>query len=106
MIVDLRIYTAKPGRVPDFVAIYREYGWPLQKKYLGNCIGWFTGLEGQLNQVVHMWAYDSQSDREKRRLAMYEDPAWLDYLRRTGEADVLLHTENRLLSPTDFSPLR
>jgi hypothetical protein len=106
MIVDLRIYTTKPARVSDFVAIYREYGWPLQSKYLGRCIGWFTGLEGQINQIVHMWAFDSQADRETRRLTMYKDPAWADYMRRVGEADVLLHTENRLLSPTDFSPMR
>jgi hypothetical protein len=53
-----------------------------------------------------MWAYDSQADRETRRLTMYEDPAWLDYLRRVAESETLLHTENRLLSPTDYSPLR
>jgi hypothetical protein len=106
MIVDIRTYTTKPGRVVDFVDIYRQYGWPLQKKYLEHCVGWFSGLEGTLNQIVHIWAFDSQADREKRRLAMYEDPAWLDYLRRVKEADVLLHTENKFMSPTDFSPLR
>jgi hypothetical protein len=104
MIVDLRIYTVKPGRVGDFVAMYKEHAWPLQEKYLGNCIGWYTGLEGQLNQVVHLWAYESQADREKRRLAMNDDPAWKAYLRRMGDSGLLVHTENRLIAPTDFSP--
>lgn len=106
MIVDLRIYTVKPGRVGDFVKLYRDYGWPLQEKYLGRCIGWFTGLEGQLNQVVQLWAYDGQADREARRTAMNQDPEWQDYLRRMGESGLLLHTENRFLSPTEFSPLQ
>jgi hypothetical protein len=57
-----------------------------------------------LNQVVQVWAYDSQADRERRRLAMNEDPAWKAYLRRMGDSDLLLHTENRFLTPAEFSP--
>lgn len=104
MIVDLRIYTVKPGRVGDFVAMYKEHAWPLQMKYLGRCLGWYTGLEGDINQVMHLWAYDSQADREARRLAMNRDPEWIAYLRRMGKSELLLHTTNRIVSPTDFSP--
>lgn len=106
MIVDLRIYTVKPGLVNDYVVMYREHAWALQQRYLGRCLGWYIGLEGQLNQVVHLWGYDSQADRETRRIAMNGDPAWQAYLVRMGESGLLLHTENRLLSPAEFSPLR
>lgn len=104
MIIDLRIYTTKPNRTADFVALYKELAWPLQQKYLGRCLGWTTTIEGQLNQVVHMWAYDSQADREARRGAMAADPAWGAYLAAAAKADILVHMENRLLRPTDFSP--
>ena len=104
MIVDLRIYTCKPGKMSAFVAIYREHAWPLQQKYLGRCLGWYTTVEGALNRVVHLWAYDSQADREARRKAMAADPAWGEYMRRIEAADVLLDMENRLLAPTEFSP--
>jgi hypothetical protein len=104
MIIDLRIYTVKPGRVGDFVKMYQEHAWPLQVKYLDRCIGWYTGLEGQLNQIVQVWAYESQADRERRRIAMNEDPEWKSYLARMGESGLLLHTENRFLTPTEFSP--
>ena len=30
-------------------------------------------MEGALNRVVHLWAYDSQADRENRRKAMAAD---------------------------------
>lgn len=106
MIVDLRIYTVKPGRVGEYVKMYQEHAWPLQEKHLGRCLGWFAGVDGQLNQVVHLWAYDSMADREVRRTALNADPAWQDYLRRMGDSDLLLHTENRFLAPTDFSPLQ
>lgn len=104
MIVDLRIYTCKPNYLADFVALYKEHAWPLQQKYLGNCIGWYTTAEGTLNQVVHMWAYESQADRERRRDAMAADPAWQGYLARAKEAGYLVSMENRLVKPTDFAP--
>lgn len=104
MIVDMRIYTVKPGRVGEFVRMYKEHAWPLQRKYLGECLGWYTSVDGQLNQVVQLWRYDSMADREARRTAMSQDEAWTAYLRRMGESELLLHTENRFLAPTDFSP--
>ena len=106
MIVDLRIYTCKPNRMPAFVALYKEYAWPLQKTYLENCLGWYITVEGALNNVVHLWGYRDQADREARRNAMAADPAWGEYLRRAAEADVLVKMENRILRPTDFSPVQ
>ena len=106
MIVDLRIYTTKPNKMPAWVALYKEYGWPLQLKYLENCLGWYTTVEGELNTVVHLWGYKDQGDREARRTAMAADPAWAEFLRRGAEADLLLEQENRILRPTDFSPVQ
>ncbi len=106
MIVDLRIYTCKPNRMGDFVKIYQELAWPLQQKYLGRCLGWYTTVEGELNRVVHMWGYDSQADREARRKAMAADPAWGAYLAAAASADVLVNMENRILAPTVFSPVQ
>lgn len=106
MIVDLRIYTCKPNHVDAFVALYREHAWPLQQKYLGRCIGWYVTVEGQLNQVVHMWAYDSLADREAKRAAMAADPAWASYLKKAAEAGYLVHMENRIIRPAPhWTPL-
>lgn len=104
MIVDLRIYTCKANHLADFVALYKEHAWPLQQKYLVNCLGWYTVAEGPLNQVVHMWAYENQGERERRREAMAADPAWKDYMRRAKESGLLVSMENRFLKPTDFCP--
>lgn len=104
MIFDLRIYTTKPGRTAEFVALYKELAWPIQQKYLGRCVFWTTTAEGTLNQVVHCWAYDSQADREARRAAMVADPAWAEYQAASRKADLLVHMENRFLTPCDFSP--
>ena len=101
-IIDLRIYTTLPNRLPEFVALYEEKAWPLQIKYLENCLGWYTTVEGALNTVVHMWGYADQGDRERRRAAMAADPAWGAYLKAAGERGLLIKMENRMIKPTAF----
>ena len=81
MLVDIRIYTAAPGKLPAFVKLYEEKAWALQKKYLENCLGWYATVEGELNTVVHMWGYKDMADRQARRAAMAADPAWSAYLK-------------------------
>ena len=104
MIVDQRTYTVKPGMLADYVKLYQELGWPLQQKYLGTCLGWYTVAEGPLNTVVHMWRFDSQGDREQRRAAMVKDPAWQEFIAISKEKGYLLKQENVFLTPTSFSP--
>lgn len=103
MIVDLRTYTCKPFKTAQFVAIYEKLAWPLQKKYLGRCLGWYTSIEGPQHRVIHLWAYEDQADRESRRKAMIADPAFAEYIRVVEDADVLSSMENTIVSPTNFS---
>ncbi len=102
MIVDLRIYTTWPNKLAEFVALYEAKAWPLQLKYLENCLGWYSTVEGALNTVVHMWGYADQGDRERRRTAMAADPAWGEYLAEAGARGLLVKMENRLIKPTGF----
>ena len=104
MIVEQRIYTLHPGEVPEMVRLYGEEGLPLQEKYLGRFIGYFTAESGNLNQVVFLWGYDSADDRVARRDRLAKDPEWQKYLQKV--IPLLVKQENRLLKPTDFSPIR
>ena len=104
MIVELRIYTVHPGRVPDMVRLYGEEGLALQSRHLGTFLGYFTAESGNLNQVYFMWGYDGLDDRAARRARMAQDPEWQAYLQKV--IPLLVSQENRLLRPTDFSPIR
>ena len=106
MIADVRIYTCKPNKMGEFVKIYEELAWPLQQKYLGRNLGWFTTIEGELNTVVHIWGYENQADREARRNAMAADPAWGAYLAAVAKAECLVKMENRITRPTGFSAVQ
>jgi hypothetical protein len=52
----------------------------VQLKHLPHMVGYYFTEVGTLNLVVHLWAYESLDDREKRRAAMAADPAWQSYL--------------------------
>ena len=60
---------------------------------------------GPLNQVVHVWKYASQADREKKRDALMADPAFKEYLAKSRELGAHQSQECRILKSTSFSPL-
>jgi NIPSNAP len=104
MIVEERIYTLQPGKVPEMVRLYGEEGLPLQQRHLGKFIGYFTTESGNLNQIVFMWGFDSLDDRAARRARMAQDPEWQRYLAKV--VPLLVSQENRILTPASFSPIR
>ncbi|HKU09597.1 MAG TPA: NIPSNAP family protein [Bradyrhizobium sp.] len=105
MIIDLRTYMLSPGLLPDFLEKYEAEGLPIQKEYLGLPIGYFYTEIGALNQVVHMWGYESLADREQKRGRMEADPRWWDYRNRMTPFGHLSNQENKILKPARFSPL-
>ena len=104
MIVEMRTYTLKPLRTADFLNLYEQAALPLQLKYLGHLIGFYVSELGPLNQVVHLWGFDSLAERESRRLAMERDPGWTPYREALRDLDVILAQESKILKSTAFSP--
>ena len=102
MIVDIRTYKFQPGKMNAWLKLYEEYAWPLQQKYLGECLGFYTTIEGALNQVVHIWRYESQADREARRGAMTQDPGWAVFLEKVSKLDGFTSQENVMAKPAPF----
>ena len=105
MIVEQRTYTLKPLRAADYLSLYERMGLPLQTKYLGHLIGFFVSEVGPLNQVVHLWGFESLAERERRRKQMEADPEWPLFLNAVRELDVILQQETKLLRSVSFSPL-
>ena len=42
MIVDHRTYAVKPGKLNEYLKLYETEAYPLQLKYLGHNVGWYT----------------------------------------------------------------
>lgn len=106
MYVDHRTYTFKPLKMGKWLALYEEFGLPVQSKYLGNLIGFFQTEIGVLNQVVHLWGFDDLNERQRRRAEMAKDPAWHEFIRRNEELDAFQHQESKIVVPVRFSPIK
>lgn len=104
MIFDHRTYELQPGRLRDFLALYEKEGLPVQTRHLGQPFGYFTTEVGNVNEIVHIWAYQDMADRTRRRAAMAADPAWQAYLHKSRE--FMKHMNNKILVPTSFSPTK
>ena len=100
MIVEERIYTLKVGKVMEYFRIYEKTGLELQKKILGNLVGYYQTETGALNHLVHMWAYEDMNDRGRRRAELFSNPDWLRYIQESG--GLVERQENRILSPAPF----
>ena len=102
MIVEQRTYRLKAGTVRDYLRTYEAEGLPLQKKHLGRLVGSFFTEIGPLNEIVHLWAYDSLDDRAARRAALSADPAWVTYAPKIFAFIEI--QESKILVPAPFSP--
>lgn len=104
MIVEMRTYRLKPGAVPEYFRVYEAEGREVQMRILGNLIGYFHSEIGTLNQIVHMWGYESFEERQRRRALLAREPAWQSCL---PKLQALIETqENSLLLGAPFSPIR
>ena len=92
--------------MPKWIALYEQYGLPVQQKYLGNLIGFFQTEIGSLNEVIHLWGFDDLNERQRRRAEMAKDPAWHDFMRRNEELGALMNQESKIVIPVGFSPIK
>ena len=84
-LVEIREYRIRPKVRGLFWDNYREIGLPVQMRYLKNPLGFFFVDVGSPNVFVHMWGYESTSDREKARALLHDDNHWNDYVKMAHE---------------------
>jgi hypothetical protein len=106
VLVDVRTYRIKSGKTAAHLDIYEKHGFAAQVRHIGHPLCYLQSESGELNTVVHLWAYEDAADRAKKRAAMYADPEWQNYLRLTSDAGYTLSQQNNLMVPTGFAPLK
>lgn len=102
MIIEQRTYTLKLGAAPLYFSTYEKNGLAVQRRLLGNLVGYYTTDMGELNLVVHQWAYESYADREQRRAKLYGDPEWAAYLAKSRELGLIQKQETCVFTPAPF----
>lgn len=104
MVYEERNYSFSPQHFRPFLALFQDEGLPLITGHLGHLVAYFTTETGQLNTAVHIWAFDDLVDRDRRRTALWNDPAWNAFAAKV--LPWIVRMDNRLLKPTSFSPLQ
>jgi hypothetical protein len=103
MYYEIRTYRLKNGAIPDYLAVVGEIGIAIQKKHLGNLVGYFFSEIGPINEIVHIWAFTSLDDRQERRARLMADPDWRAFLPKIR--DLIETADNKIMKPAAFSPL-
>lgn len=108
MIYELRIYTANPGKMGALQARFRDHTTRLFEKHGIKNVGyWMNSIGGRSDELWYMLAFESLAQRDEAWKAFATDPEWQEARRKSEENGALVHhLENRIMTPTDFSPLR
>ncbi|WP_297846330.1 NIPSNAP family protein [Pseudomonas sp.] len=102
-VVDHRIYTIRPRCMAEFIEVFDRLAMPILLEHLGPPLGFYTSSIGPLNQVLHLWGYDSLDDFEQRSLARDTDPQFSIYLQ--ASAHLIIAQETRIIRPVRFNSL-
>ena len=108
MIYELRTYTVNPGKMLALRARFRDITMKFFEKHGIKSVGYWTNtIGGRSDEFIYMLAYDDMAHRERAWGAFQADTEWHAARARTEVDGALVHhSENRFLTPTEFSPLR
>jgi hypothetical protein len=97
MIIEMRTYTLQPGTLAEVEKRFGE-ALPIREKHSKLAAFWHTEV-GPLNQIIHVWAYDSFEHRLDARSAAMKEEGWPPPIR-----EFVVGMQNEIFLPAPFSP--
>ena len=97
MIIEMRTYTLQPGTLAEVEKRFGE-SLPNREKHSKLAAFWHTEV-GPLNQVIHVWPYDTFEQRVQVRAAASASPGWPPPTR-----EFVVEQKSELFLPAPFSP--
>jgi hypothetical protein len=97
MIIEMRTYTLKPGTLAEVERLFGE-ALHIREQFSKLAAFWHTEV-GPLNQIIHVWAYDTFEHRLEARGAAMKTPGWPPPIR-----DHVVAMQNEIFLPAPFSP--
>ena len=97
MIIEVRTYQLRPTTVAE---AEKRFGaaLPIREKHSRLGAFWHSEI-GPLNQIIHVWAYDSFEHRTAVRAAASKEPGWPPPIR-----EFVTNQESEVFIPAPFSP--
>lgn len=103
MILEERCYTLAPGNIAAYWALYTPDIVEVMAPMRPHMLGYYVSDTGTLNQIVHLWRFDSYEQRSQKRDALAADPTWQAHLGRIRK--LCLKQETRILRPSPVAGL-
>lgn len=103
MILEHRAYTMQLGLLERFYELQVERGFDAIAPVLEKLVGYFSTVDGPLEQVVHLYAFDSLEDWRDRLHGLYNVPELLPYFEKVRP--IMLKQENHILLPAPIDEL-
>jgi len=97
MIVEMRTYTLRPGTLAEAEKRFGD-ALPVREKHSKLAAFWHTEI-GALNQIIHVWAYDSFEQRTAVRAAASKEEGWPPPIR-----EFFVDQQSEVFLPAPFSP--
>ena len=98
MIYEVRTYDIKGGSQAE---VERRFGEAYEnRKKFSELAAFFHTEIGPLNQIVHIWAYESLAERDERRGKMAADPAWQAWIKVSSQ--YFVNMENKVMKEAPF----
>jgi len=95
MIHEVRTYLLKPGTVAECEQRFAE-ALPHREKYSPLGAFWHTEI-GPLNQIIHVWPYETLHQRTEVRAQAMKDPHWPPKI-----LDLVENMESEIFAPAPF----
>ncbi len=80
-VYEKRTYSVRVGQMPEVVRLYTNEGWPALDSggFSKHLVGYFISDTGQLHQLVHIWRFDSDSDRRDFWKSLFADEEFMKF---------------------------
>jgi NIPSNAP len=106
VLIDLRTYRVRPGKLPQELDLYAKQGFASQLRHLGPPGRLSAGRKRRSQHTRAFVAFEDAGDRARRRAAMASDPEWQNYLKLADEAGYLVDQRNTLMVLASFAPIK
>jgi hypothetical protein len=103
MILEHRAYTMQPGHLERFYELQVERGFDIVRPIMDKVISYFSTVSGPLEQVVHLYVFDSLEDWRSRLHGLYGLPELEAYFPKVRP--IMLAQQNNVLLPAPVAEL-
>lgn len=98
-ILELRHYTATPGRRPDLVQRFDDHTFAIFERLKFNLVGFWTDVE-EPDQLHYMLAWDTDAERRRKWEEFTADPAWIEASRQSvTDSPLVTNISSIILQP-------